>query len=93
MYKITKDGATVALTEKPNYVRLQENGCFALCEEPEAQGVVHNGTVFHLLGREEMSGQETVMLEQIDAGAQIGDMQNAVDDLVIAVLEGGLENV
>lgn len=30
MFKITKDGATVAMTEAPNYIKQAENGCFVL---------------------------------------------------------------
>lgn len=94
MYKITKNGATVALTEGVTYVRKNKaNACRVLCGEAEAQGIVHNGTTYNLLGREPMDGAETVMLEQADAGAQIGDMQSAIDHLVIASLEGGIGNV
>ena len=28
MFKITKDGATLAMTEAPNYIKQAENGCF-----------------------------------------------------------------
>ena len=69
MFKITKDGATVAMTEAPNYIKQAENGCFVLCPEAEATGIAHNGTVYHLLGRPDMAGAEiTVMLEETDAG-------------------------
>lgn len=72
MFKITKDGATVAMTEDPNYIKQAENGCFVLCPEAEATGIAHNGTVYHLLGRPDMAGAEiTVMLEETDAGAEI----------------------
>ena len=30
MYRIVKDGAEMALTEAPNYVRKAKNGCFVL---------------------------------------------------------------
>ncbi len=72
MFKITKDGATVAMTKAPNYIKQAENGCFVLCPEAEATGIAHNGTVYHLLGRPDMAGAEiTVMLEETDAGAEI----------------------
>lgn len=72
MFKITKDGATLAMTEAPNYIKQAENGCFVLCPEAEATGIAHNGTVYHLLGRPDMEGAEiTVMLEETDAGAEI----------------------
>ena len=58
MFKITKDGATMAMTEAPNYIKQAENGCFVLCPEAEATGIAHNGTVYHLLGRPDMAGAE-----------------------------------
>ena len=80
MYNIVKDGAVLAMTEKPSYVRRQGNGYFAVCEEQEAQGIVHNGTVYHLAGREALEGQETVVLEQVDAGADLGATKQTVAD-------------
>ena len=61
MFRITKNGATVGMTESPNYIRQQENGCFALCPEPLASGIVFEGTVYHLMGRDTLEGAETVM--------------------------------
>ena len=71
MYRIVKDGAELALIEAPSYVRKAENGCFVLCQEAEATGIAHNGTVYHLLGREALEGAESVILEETDAGAEI----------------------
>ena len=71
MYRIVKDGAELALIEAPNYVRRAGNGCFVLCQEAEAAGIVYNGTVYHLLGREALEGAESVILEAADAGAEI----------------------
>ena len=93
MYKIIKDGEAMGMTEAPNYIKQAENGCFAICQEAEAQGIVHNGTPYHLLGREAMDGVETVTVEETDAGAQIMDMQGTIDELVIVSLEGGIGNV
>jgi hypothetical protein len=86
MFRITKDGAALAMTEAPTYVRRHENGCFVLCAEAEAEGVAHAGVVYHLLGRPEMEGVETAALERVDAGAEIKDAQTAIDDLVVASL-------
>ena len=44
MYKITRDGETVAMTEAPSYVRRAENGCFTLCQEAEAAGIDRKST-------------------------------------------------
>lgn len=71
MYRIVKDGTELALIEAPNYVRRAGNGCFVLCREEEAAGIAYNGTVYHLLGREELEETESVILEAADAGAEI----------------------
>ena len=71
MYRIVKDGTELALIEAPSYVRQAGNGCFVLCQEAEAAGITHNGTVYHLLGREALEGAESVILEAADAGAEI----------------------
>ena len=53
MYRITKisDGSSLGMTEAPTYIKQADNGCFNLCPEPEASGIVISGIPFHLLGR------------------------------------------
>lgn len=75
-----KGGATYAMTEKPTYIKQSENGCFVLCKEEEAQGIAHKGTPYHLLGRQEMEGVETVMLEEMDAGEMLVSIAQAAAD-------------
>lgn len=71
MYKITKDGIALGMTEAPTYIKQAKNGCFVLCPEEEAAGIALGGVPYHLLGRTAMEGVETVMLEQADTGAEI----------------------
>ena len=72
MYKIIKDGETVAMTEAPNYIRMAGNGCRILCPAEEAEGIAHGGQVFHLMGRPDLEGAAaTIMLEETDAGSEI----------------------
>ena len=93
MFKITKDGATVAMTEAPNYIKQAENGCFVLCPEAEATGIAHNGTVYHLLGRPDMAGAEiTVMLEETDAGVEIAKAADATGIVFVTMAEAGRHN-
>lgn len=90
MFKITKDGATLAMTEAPNYIKQAENGCFVLCPEAEATGIAHNGTVYHLLGRPDMAGAEiTVMLEETDAGVEIAKAADATGIVFVTMAEAG----
>lgn len=71
MYEIRKDGALLALTEQVNYIRLHTDGFYLLCTEAEAQGVAVAGTPYHLQGREEMQGCETVLVQETDAGTAL----------------------
>lgn len=64
MYRIIKDGANIGLTENLNYIKQAENGCYVLCPEHDASGIVFAGTVYHLLGREILicAGAVTVLV-------------------------------
>ena len=82
MFKITstKDGAVVGMTATPNYIKQVENGCFNLCPEPEASGIVFDGIVYHLLGRNDLADAETVMLEKTDSGPMLTAAQQSIAD-------------
>ncbi len=81
MFKIIKDGALLAMTEAPTYIRRHENGCFVLCTVELADGIAHMGTVYHLLGCPEIEGAETVMLEVTDAGAILVEASQVAEDV------------
>lgn len=89
MYKITKNGYNLDMTEAPTYIKKAANGCYVLCPEPEAQGIAYNGQVFHLLGREEMEDVETVMLEETDAGEEISRAAEAGSIMFVTLAEAG----
>ena len=89
MFRITKSGAVIGMTETPNYIKQQENGCFALCPEPLASGIVFEGAVYHLMGREALDGVETVMLEATDAGAEIVKTTEAGGVMFVTMAEAG----
>ena len=46
MYKIITYTGETHLTEKPNFIRKHENGCFVLTDEETAEGVAYNGTPY-----------------------------------------------
>lgn len=80
MYKIIKDGTTLAMTEALNYIKRQANGCYALCAAEEAEGIAHAGTVYHLLGRQELEGVETIVLEKTDGGTMLAEAGQVAED-------------
>lgn len=80
MFRIIKAGAGIGLTENLNYIKKAENGCYILCPEHDASGIVFEGVAYHLLGRAAMDELETVSLEQADAGTEISKAKSAVED-------------
>lgn len=46
MYKIITHTGETHLTEKPNFIRKHENGCFVLTGKDHAEGVAYNGTPY-----------------------------------------------
>ena len=89
MYKIIKDGAVLALTESPNYIRLHPDGFYILCEQKEAQGVALNGTPYHLLGRASMEGMETVVLAETDSGHILQEQETVNSIAFVTLAEAG----
>lgn len=84
MFKITRDGESLGMTEAPNYIKQTENGCYNLCPEPEASGIVFEGTPYRLLGREapeEMGELDAVMLEEMDAGPLVAAAHELASDI------------
>lgn len=77
MYQIYKDSKQIGCIENPIYIYLQENGCFGLTTEEKATGIVFDGQPYHLLGRKEIEGLETVMLVAYDAGKEVFAARNA----------------
>lgn len=89
MYKIIKDGASIGLTENLNYIKKAENGCYVLCPEPEAMGIVFGGTVYHLLGRDALDGVETIGLEVVDGGNEITKTAEIGGIMFVTLAEAG----
>lgn len=46
MYKITINAGETYITEKPNFIRKHENGCFVPTDKDHAEGVAHQGTPY-----------------------------------------------
>ena len=79
MVRIIKDSTPLATVTTPTWVKLQENGSFALSIEGEAQGVVVDGTVYHLTGKEPREGCEDVILAEISETAYQREQEEAAN--------------
>ncbi len=67
MVKFLKNGSLLALVEQPNWVCLQENGAYGLCDYENAQGVAINGIVYNLAGNS-ISENGEVDFKEIPSG-------------------------
>lgn len=67
MYVFMKNGVEVGAETSPQWVGMQSNGYFGLCDAAAAEGVNLGGTVYHLAGRPALAGCETVNVVQMDA--------------------------
>ncbi len=98
MYKIVnvEDGSTVGSTEKPYFIKKKEStGCYIATDEKSAQGVAYQSTAYNIQGKDGVGAKETVILIEYDAGtesdknsAAIAENSAAIDNLIIAMLEG-----
>lgn len=94
MYKIIKDGLTIGQTEYPNLIKMQDNGCFGLVDESEAQGIVWNSVVYHLVGQTEIEGAETVVLDKVDSGIELTKTIDAAGIAFVTLAEtGGIDPI
>ena len=89
MFRIIRDGESIGMTEIPNFIKQTENGCYNLCPEPEASGIVFEGKVYHLLDRPALEGVDTVMLEETDAGTEIVKATEAGGIMFVTMAEAG----
>ena len=89
MFRIIKAGAGIGLTENLNYLKKAENGCYILCPEHDASGIVFEGVAYHLLGRAAMDELETVSLEETDAGTEITKATEAGGIVFVTLAEAG----
>lgn len=65
MYRFIKGSEVIATITSPVFVFMQENGCLALTSEDTAQGVVVDGSVYHLADRASIGNEypDVVMLK------------------------------
>lgn len=95
MYSIVANSQEIGIAEWPTYIRKQENGTYALCDENIAQGIAFDGAPYQLADRPSMGdGLTAVRLVQINAGARIV-AQEAVSSIAFVSLAetGGIDDV
>ena len=74
MYKIITNTGETHLTEKPNFIRKHENGCFVLTDEAMAEGVAYNSAPYLFA--------DGTQVYEVDAGELTTETQSLLDVLL-----------
>ncbi len=88
---INTDGEIVGTKATPNWIYLQSNGFFGLCNFDKCEGVAINGEPYHLEGREGLSNLETVSFKEIteeEYSEQLIAEQLEILDIITGESEG-----
>lgn len=88
MYEIRKADGVIALTEKPNYIRLHPDGFYILCEQKEAQGVAVNG-VPYALSEGALGACEAVIVVKRDTGSILREQETVNSITFVTLAEAG----
>ena len=72
MYKIITNTGETHLTEKPNFIRKHENGCFIPTDVNHAEGVAYHGTPYLFA--------DGAICYEVDKGADILETEKTVSD-------------
>lgn len=65
LYQFYKDNEIVGTKAQPNWIYLQSNGYYGLCDYDNCEGVAIDGNPYHLEGREGLSDLETISFRMI----------------------------
>lgn len=87
MHSIVKGTQEIGLTEKPTYIRLQDNRVYGLCEKEDAQGIVYEDTIYHVWGMPDFPDPEieSVALVEFDGGTLFRKQTAEINDLLDTV--------
>lgn len=90
MFKIIKDGVTLGMADKLNYIRYHKNGCFILCDKDEAEGIAYNGVPYHLINASQLIGvSEDVTVEEVEAAVEIQKVNDTNSISFVTLAEAG----
>lgn len=94
MYQIVREnGGELGIAEKINYIKKAANGCYILTEEAKAAGVVIDGNVYRLAGREGLNeGEaESVMVLEFDGAETVRQARRNTAVLDYLSMMSGIE--
>ena len=66
VYTVELDGKIIARRDALIWVKLTEPGLYIVCGEADGEGVLIDGTIYHVRGCPILPGKETVTLDYIE---------------------------
>lgn len=66
VYTVTKDGGVIARRDALIWVKLTAPGIYLVCGEADGEGILLDGTIYHVRGCPILPGKETVILDYIE---------------------------
>lgn len=66
VYTVTKDGDVIARRDALIWVKLTAPGIYRVCGEADGEGILLDGTIYHVRGCPILPGKETVILDYIE---------------------------
>lgn len=92
MYEVKKNGKTIAIVEKPSWIKRLVNGDMGLTTKEHATGIAISLGVFSLGKSRDMEDLEQVTLNEYDTGKTIGEHTDSIASLESAVCEADETN-
>lgn len=93
MFEIIKNGAIIATTETPNFIRRHQDGFYILCDRADATGVAVDGVPYALWDGS-LGDCETVTVFEIDGGRLLREQETVSNIVFVTLAEtGGIDDV
>lgn len=85
LYQFYKDEEIVGTEGAPNWIYLQSNGYYGLCDFNKCEGVAIDGKPYHLFGRKEIPELESVtykLITEEEYAEQIAETNAELLDII-----------
>lgn len=84
MYRIIRinDGVELGITDTVNYIKIGNSGSFTPTKKEDAIGVAFKSVAYNLHGHDEIEGAETVVVSEIDGGAEVHSIASTINILL-----------
>lgn len=76
------DNSNLGIDAEPNWIYMQENGYYGLCDYEYCEGVAIDGVPYHLEGKEGLSDLETVYFKETTQAEYIATIQTEQREII-----------